>query len=180
MREFGPVQPKSRELANDLSVKLIERIWADWGRDELGWGSREGEVDLYTVRVFLALLGTKRIAEYFALQINVPLVEEYLSNPKFYFTRVWRNNYTSLFKPIPPPEGADELRPCSAPFTTPQASPLTNPLYFIGHPPRPSPFGFNRTCRRSSSRRSTRSPLGRTHGRSTRVTSPSRRCELRT
>lgn len=67
-----PATPEALRLANIASVEIIRRLWEDWGVDQDGWGSRKGEVDLYS--------------------INVPLVAESLKDPKVYFTRVWRNN----------------------------------------------------------------------------------------
>jgi hypothetical protein len=45
------VTPRSRQLANELSVEVINRLWEGWGVDSDGWGSRKGEVDLYSVRL---------------------------------------------------------------------------------------------------------------------------------
>ncbi|KAL7410222.1 survival protein sure-like phosphatase/nucleotidase [Mrakia frigida] len=103
-KETGPVTPRSLQLANEVSVKVVGKIWHDWGVDLEGWGSRKDEVDLYTV--------------------NVPLVEKYLESPRYYFTRIWRNNYASLFKPLPPADGA----PPSLLFHfAPQMAGLVNP-----------------------------------------------------
>lgn len=48
-KETGPVTARSLQLANEVSVKVVGKIWNDWGVDLEGWGSRKDEVDLYTV-----------------------------------------------------------------------------------------------------------------------------------
>lgn len=52
-KETGPVTPRSLQLANEVSVKVVGKIWHDWGVDLEGWGSRKDEVDLYTVSLRL-------------------------------------------------------------------------------------------------------------------------------
>lgn len=47
MRERGPVTARALELANEKSVQVVKKLWDNWGVDEEG--SRNGEVDLYTV-----------------------------------------------------------------------------------------------------------------------------------
>ncbi|KAG8951591.1 hypothetical protein FRC04_005878 [Tulasnella sp. 424] len=66
------------EYANALGVKIIQKLWEGWGKDDEG--IRNGEVDLYNV--------------------NIPIVNE-LRQPgglEIHWTRIWRNNYGQLFK----------------------------------------------------------------------------------
>jgi len=66
--------------ANALAVKIIRRLWDDWGKDS--HGLRNGEVDLYNV--------------------NLPMIPE-LTDPKgmdVVWTHVWRNSYGQLFKEV--------------------------------------------------------------------------------
>ncbi|KDQ07683.1 hypothetical protein BOTBODRAFT_38579 [Botryobasidium botryosum FD-172 SS1] len=64
--------------AHELSIKIISKLWSNWGTDELGL--RNGEVDLYNV--------------------NVPMVESLLREGELevVWTRMWRNSSNQLFK----------------------------------------------------------------------------------
>lgn len=68
------------EPAHALGCRIINHLWSNWGQDECGL--RDGEVDLYTV--------------------NIPLIEKILSKDglQISWTRMWRNSYGRLFKPI--------------------------------------------------------------------------------
>jgi hypothetical protein len=103
--------------ANELSIKIIQRLWDDWGRDEDSdmlsnfvlehmdheedrarvleqtRGLRDGEVDLYA--------------------INIPILPALVQDGgmKVVWTRLWRNAYGRLFKqgyPIPKGQGFTE------------------------------------------------------------------------
>ncbi|CED82062.1 Predicted tubulin-tyrosine ligase [Phaffia rhodozyma] len=107
--------PESLRLANIASVEIIRRLWEDWGVDTNGWASRKEEIDLYSV--------------------NLPLVEEKLKDPRVFFTRVWRNNYASLFKPLPSAGTKEPVDPTNPPADEqlvfhfkPDMHPLINPL----------------------------------------------------
>lgn len=83
-------------MANEVSVRLIERLWSNWGSDVEGWGSRQDEIDLYTVRPTSLLFRSGSVlTRCLSIQINVPLVEHFLESPRYFFTRIWRNNCAS-------------------------------------------------------------------------------------
>jgi tubulin---tyrosine ligase len=71
------------EPAHVLGGRIARYLWDNWGKDE--GGLRDGEVDLYNV--------------------NIPLIEGLLDDEglKICWTRIWRNTYGSLFKPISQP-----------------------------------------------------------------------------
>jgi tubulin--tyrosine ligase len=80
---FGRYPPQNLfDSAHALSVKIIQYLWDNWGKD-VG-GLRSGEVDLYSV--------------------NVPMIPALLdeSGLPIIWTHVWRNSYHSLFKPYSP------------------------------------------------------------------------------
>jgi len=66
--------------AHELSIKIIQQLWENWGVD--GVGLRNGEVDLYNV--------------------NVPMVETLLREgaTEIMWTRIWKNSSNQLFKPL--------------------------------------------------------------------------------
>ncbi|KAF8872128.1 survival protein sure-like phosphatase/nucleotidase [Gymnopilus junonius] len=68
------------EPAHELSCRIINYLWNNWGQDDCG--IRHGEVDLYS--------------------INIPLIENILSDEglKISWTTMWRNSYGRLFKSI--------------------------------------------------------------------------------
>ncbi|KAG8988634.1 hypothetical protein FRB90_002632, partial [Tulasnella sp. 427] len=71
--------------ASALGAKIIQKLWADWGKDEEG--IRDGEVDFYNDTPTPP-------------PVNIPIVNE-LRQPgglDVIWTRVWRNNYGQLFK----------------------------------------------------------------------------------
>lgn len=69
-------------MAHRQTAQIISHLWENWGRDP--GGIRNGEVDLYS--------------------INVPILETLLKpgGPEVYWTTIWRNGYSRLFKMIPP------------------------------------------------------------------------------
>lgn len=97
-----PPPPELLDPAHELSVKIIQALWDDWGRDEdteavsnfvlehmdqekdrdriltQARGLRDGEVDLYA--------------------INIPIVPTLLQGMRVVWTRLWRNQYERLFK----------------------------------------------------------------------------------
>jgi tubulin---tyrosine ligase len=98
-----PPPPELIPPANRLSLRIIQALWNDWGRDEdtpglshfelehmdqekdrvqiqgQTRGMRDGEVDLYA--------------------INIPIVSALLDDGmKIVWTRLWRNAYSRLFK----------------------------------------------------------------------------------
>lgn len=68
------------EPAHELSCRIINYLWNNWGKDDCGL--RRGEVDLYSV--------------------NIPLIEDILSDEglKICWTTMWRNSYGRLFKSV--------------------------------------------------------------------------------
>lgn len=81
-----PPPPKLHEPAYDLSVRIVEYLWTNWGKDPDG--TRDGEVDLYNV--------------------NLPMIHK-LTDPEglqVYWTRMWRNSYGRLFKHVPVVRGS--------------------------------------------------------------------------
>ncbi len=64
------------EPSHELALKIIRKLWAQWGKDPSGL--RNGEVDLYNV--------------------NIPLVPELLKEGglEVAWTRIWRNTYTTV------------------------------------------------------------------------------------
>jgi len=74
--------------AHTLSVKIIQYLWNNWGKD--AGGLRNGEVDLYS--------------------INIPMIPSLLdeSDLPIIWTHIWRNTYLRLFKAYSP-EQATEL-----------------------------------------------------------------------
>lgn len=97
-----PPPPELLPYAYKVSLRIIQSLWNDWGRDEDGdlsgfelehidqekdrvqlltqtRGLRDGEVDLYAV--------------------NIPIVPALLNDGmKIVWTRLWRNVYSRLFK----------------------------------------------------------------------------------
>lgn len=113
-----PPPPELIGPANELSIKIIQKLWEDWGRDEdtdvlsnfvlehmdqeedrlrvveQTRGLRDGEVDLYA--------------------INIPILPALLQEGgmKVVWTRLWRNGYGRLFKqgyPKPKDQGFTEV-----------------------------------------------------------------------
>ncbi|THH17008.1 hypothetical protein EW146_g3742 [Bondarzewia mesenterica] len=64
--------------AHDLSLRIIQHLYDNWGTDPEGL--RSGEIDLYNV--------------------NIPMVEGLLGEDDLpiYWTRIWRNTYGRLFE----------------------------------------------------------------------------------
>ncbi|KAF9241362.1 sure-like protein [Melanogaster broomeanus] len=91
-----PTPVELYDHAYRLSTSIVEYLWSNWGKD--AGGTREGEVDLYNV--------------------NLPMIHK-LAEPggvQVYWTRMWRNSYSRLFKAVTmvsetkmeiPPEGPD-------------------------------------------------------------------------
>jgi tubulin---tyrosine ligase len=105
-----PTPPEFLDPANSLSVRVIDSLWNDWGRDDdpthlkafttehlqedihkelalkQARGLREGEVDLYA--------------------INVPMVPALVKPEglRIVWTRIWRNGYGRLFENRPASE----------------------------------------------------------------------------
>jgi len=78
------------EPTHTLSIRIIQYLWNNWGKD-VG-GMRNGEIDMYNV--------------------NVPMIMELL-NPAgldVHWTHMWRNSYGQLFKAIPASEAASTKR----------------------------------------------------------------------
>jgi len=72
-----PSPPEYVQPAHDLATRIVKELWTNWGADPIG--VRGGEVDLYNV--------------------NLPLAKELLDDMDVVWTRVWRNQYESLFQP---------------------------------------------------------------------------------
>lgn len=76
-----PTPVKLHEPAHNLSIRIVEYLWTNWGKDPDG--TRNDEVDLYNV--------------------NLPMIHK-LADPEglqVYWTRMWRNSYGRLFKRVP-------------------------------------------------------------------------------
>ena len=76
-----PTPLKLHEPAHDLSVRIVEYLWTNWGKDPDG--TRDSDVDLYNV--------------------NLPMIHK-LTDPgglQVYWTRLWRSSYSRLFKHVP-------------------------------------------------------------------------------
>lgn len=74
--------------AYNLSVRIVEYLWTNWGKDPDGTRDGDSEVDLYNV--------------------NLPMIHK-LADPEglqVYWTRMWRNSYGRLFKHVPVVHGA--------------------------------------------------------------------------
>lgn len=110
-----PSPPVYLPHAHDLGLKIISKLWSDWGVDQGGSRvasrisetstAKEGdrEVDLYT--------------------INVPLIPQ-LQEPgsvEVLHTTTWRNQYGRLFKALKP--AADTPSGAAAPPEGPDAAP---------------------------------------------------------
>ena len=101
------------EPAHQLSSRVVQHLWDNWGSDE--GGLRNGEIDLYNV--------------------NIPMVDGLLSEEglKIYWTNIWRNSYGRLFKAhtanaaISPagPDSLDPQRPNGDGSTPPGSGTLT-------------------------------------------------------
>ncbi|KAF8560385.1 sure-like protein [Imleria badia] len=87
-----PTPLELHQPAHNLSVRIVEYLWTNWGKDPDG--PRDGEVDLYNV--------------------NLPMIHK-LMDPEglqVYWTRMWRNSYGRLFKHVPVVHGSQrELLP---------------------------------------------------------------------
>ncbi|KIJ22236.1 glycoside hydrolase family 16 protein [Paxillus involutus ATCC 200175] len=93
-----PTPVELHEPAHKLSIRIIEYLWTNWGKDPAGM--RDGEVDLYNV--------------------NLPMIHK-LAEPEglqVYWTHMWRNSYARLFKAVTtvsqttreiPPEGPNSV-----------------------------------------------------------------------
>ncbi|KAG8219839.1 sure-like protein [Butyriboletus roseoflavus] len=80
-----PTPLSLHEPALNLSVRIVEYLWTNWGKDPDG--IRDGDVDLYNV--------------------NLPMIHK-LADPEglqVYWTRIWRNSYGRLFKRVPTVQG---------------------------------------------------------------------------
>jgi broad specificity polyphosphatase/5'/3'-nucleotidase SurE len=103
-----PVPPRAIQLAHEVSVEIIARLWADWGKDEseryhyrheTEAAAASGDVDNEVVRGKgkgrMDMRG--KVALYC---VNVPLIEEKLEpqTRKIWWTRMWRNGYGQLFR----------------------------------------------------------------------------------
>lgn len=87
-----PTPLKLHEPAHNLSVRIVEYLWTNWGKDPDR--TRDGEVDLYNV--------------------NLPMIHQLLDPEglQVYWTRMWRNSYGRLFKYVPMVHGSQrELLP---------------------------------------------------------------------
>ncbi|KAF9505021.1 hypothetical protein BS47DRAFT_1437345 [Hydnum rufescens UP504] len=73
-----PSPPEYVQPAHELSVRVLNELWTNWGTDPQG--IRNGEVDLYNV--------------------NIPLTKEILNEKGMdvVWTTIWRNHYGSLFQ----------------------------------------------------------------------------------
>jgi tubulin--tyrosine ligase len=71
-----PNPPEFEEPAHDLSIRIIDKLWNNWGQDPTS--PRNGETELYNV--------------------NIPLVQELLvpGAVEVVWTRIWRNRYGSV------------------------------------------------------------------------------------
>ncbi len=104
-----PVPPRAVELAHDISARIVERLWADWGNDAGDrYHYRHEMEDVAAGAVARAdappegVRGGKmdmrgKVALY---SVNVPLITEKLEEGrrKIWWTRMWRNGYGQLFK----------------------------------------------------------------------------------
>lgn len=83
-----PTPLSLHQPALNLSARIVEYLWTNWGEDPDG--IRDGEVDLYNV--------------------NLPMIHK-LADPEglqVYWTRIWRNSYTRLFKHVPVVDGTQK------------------------------------------------------------------------
>lgn len=79
---FHPTPVILHEPAHKLSVRIVEYLWTNWGKDPDG--TRDCEVDFYNV--------------------NLPMIHR-LADPEglqVFWTRMWRNSYGRLFKHMSP------------------------------------------------------------------------------
>lgn len=87
-----PTPLKLHEPAHNLSVRIVEYLWTNWGKDPDG--TRDGDVNLYNV--------------------NLPMIHK-LADPEglqVYWTHVWRSSYGRLFKHVPVVHGPQrEIHP---------------------------------------------------------------------
>lgn len=86
-----PTPVNLHEPAHALSVRIVEYLWTNWGKDPDG--IPDDEVDLYNV--------------------NLPMIHR-LADPEglqVYWTRIWRNSYGRLFKHVPVVHGTQEEGP---------------------------------------------------------------------
>jgi 5'/3'-nucleotidase SurE len=81
-----PIPLEFHEPAHNLSIRIVEYLWTNWG--PVPDGTPDGEVDLYNV--------------------NLPMIHK-LVDPEglqVYWTRMWRNSYGRLFKHVPEVRGS--------------------------------------------------------------------------
>ncbi len=95
-----PVPQRAIELAHDVSIEIIARLWRHWGDDDgLRYHYRhETEVDCGGSDRAKGKMDMRgKVALYC---VNVPLIEEKLEvgTRKVWWTRMWRNGYGQLFK----------------------------------------------------------------------------------
>lgn len=71
-----PSPPEWVDPAHELAVRIVEKLWNNWGHDSTS--PRNGEIELYNV--------------------NIPLVQELLNDGSLevVWTRIWRNRYGSV------------------------------------------------------------------------------------
>ncbi|KAF8140230.1 sure-like protein [Boletus edulis] len=94
-----PIPIILHEPAHNLSVRIVEYLWTNWGKDP--HGTRDGEVDLYNV--------------------NLPMIHKLLDPEglQVYWTRTWRNSYGRLFKHVPAVQGSQKELPLDNPNSLP-------------------------------------------------------------
>ncbi|KAF8745549.1 hypothetical protein AX14_006872 [Amanita brunnescens Koide BX004] len=92
------------EPVHILSCNIIQYLWKNWGKDE--GGSRNGEVDLYSV--------------------NVPMVDGSASDSglKICWTSIWRNSYGSLFANVSGSGTLDPVMGATGPHSSTPVSSL--------------------------------------------------------
>lgn len=83
-----PTPVSLHEPAHNLSVRIVQYLWTNWGKDPDA--TRDSEVDLYNV--------------------NLPMIHK-LAEPEglqVHWTRMWRNSYGRLFEHVPVVRGAQK------------------------------------------------------------------------
>jgi len=85
-----PTPSELFEPAHALSLRIVQYLWNNWGKD-IG-GMRNEEIDLYNV--------------------NIPMIMELLEPEglEIHWTHMWRNSYGQLFKAVSAPEAGSTKR----------------------------------------------------------------------
>jgi len=98
-----PPPPELIPPANDISLRIIQALWNDWGRDEDTPGLSHFELEhLDQEKDRVQIIGQTRglrdgEVDFYA--VNVPIVPTLLNDGmKIVWTRLWRNVYGRLFK----------------------------------------------------------------------------------